>query len=86
MLRVFPANPPGTDSFTFLDTIVGRSASEGGVVYWKQSAGNSGYNLDMTGVTIAQRCYELCQLVNEGVCWIFRYVCPQGLPSNSHSY
>lgn len=55
------------------DSIAGVSASESNIIYWKSSAGDSNNNHDMAGISSLQNCYDVCQIVNGGVCWVFRY-------------
>ena len=69
----------GYHSYVFVtppqyDSIDGRSSSESNIIYWKSSVDNEDNNVDTTGVSSYQRCYELCQIVNEGFCWVFRWV------------
>ena len=69
----------GYHSYAFVtpphyDSIDGRSSSDSNIIYWKSSVDNEDDNVDTTGVLSYQRCYELCQVVNEGFCWVFRWV------------
>ena len=54
------------------DSIDSRGSSESNIIYWESSVDNEDNNVDTTGVSSYQRCYELCQTVNEGFCWVFR--------------
>ena len=59
----------GVDS---LDTSLNSYPTESGIAYWKQSAADSGYNLDLTGIESLTKCYQYCQLISGGLCWVFR--------------
>lgn len=57
-----------------LDSIADKGPSKTSTIYWKTGADNLIDNHDESGLVTHQDCYELCQEINEGACWIFRSV------------
>ena len=74
ILASLTVNPPKSASAQFIDKIIRREPSDNGSIYWVTEADSITYHLDITGVENHQRCYELCQLLHGGICWLFRWV------------
>lgn len=44
-------------------------------VYWLgDTVQDLGLNAELTGIETAEQCYEACWIVNDGPCWLFKYV------------
>lgn len=54
--------------------VFNASVSKTGQIYWLgATVGDAALNTDLNGVASAEECYEVCYIVNDGPCWLFRY-------------
>jgi len=65
-------NPPGTYSKQYLDHMDPVGSNGVNIAKWRNAVNDVDYNFDISGVSSAQNCFELCFLTNDQKCFVFR--------------